>query len=202
MIPIRLHRVFFPVTTLGFGQRLGVWVMGCTRNCPGCLSPEMQPTDTPSQPLQEILERLPLDLPCDGLTISGGEPFDQPEAVAALAQWFTDHYNDDILIYTGYTLQQLRDKQHPAVDRLLSLASAVVDAPYLAEQNHGIGLYCSSNQTLHIFRHAPRYRGFETAPRQVQCIAEHHRLVLIGIPPNETKHEYDKQTIANHLPGG
>ena len=93
MIGIRLHRIYYPVTTLGYGQRLGIWVMGCERNCPGCISPEMQPADGPLQPLDAILARIPEDLPCNGLTISGGEPFDQAEAVAEFAQWYRDHYN-------------------------------------------------------------------------------------------------------------
>jgi anaerobic ribonucleoside-triphosphate reductase activating protein len=184
MTGIRLHRIYFPVVTLGYGQRLGVWVMGCGRRCPGCISPEMQSTDDPMQPLDTVLEQIPTDLPCDGLTISGGEPFDQPEAVAELARWYRDHYNDDILIYTGYTLHQLRQKQDPAVDRLISLAAAIVDGPYMEQQNRGRGLYGSENQTLHLFRHADRYRDFETAQRRVQCVAQHRQLVLIGVPPN------------------
>lgn len=189
MTGIRLHRIYFPVTTLGSGQRLGVWVMGCGRRCPGCISPEMQPADGPLQPLEAVLERLPTDLPCDGLTISGGEPFDQAEAVAELALWYRDHYNDDILIYTGYTLEQLRRKKDPAVDRLIALAAAIVDGPYQEEHNHGRGLYGSENQTLHLFRHADRYQDFATAKRRVQCVAQHHRLVLIGVPPNGVIHD-------------
>lgn len=187
MSDIRVYRVYFPVTTLGYGQRLGVWVMGCSRNCAGCISPEMQPWDGPLIPVEQITRRLPPDLPCDGLTVSGGEPFDQPEAVAELAEWFCRHYNDDILIYTGYTLAQLREKHDPAVDRLLELAGAIVDGPYVESENRGRGLYGSENQTVHVFRHEQRYRDFANAERKVQCITEHHRLVLIGVPPKGTE---------------
>ena len=196
MIEIRLHRIYFPVTTLGFGQRLGVWVQGCERNCTSCISPEMQSVDGPYQPLDVVLRQIPVDLPCDGLTISGGEPFDQADAVSELAQWYRDHYNDDILIYTGYTLQQLRDKKDPAVERLIGLAAAIVDGPYVEARNNGRGLYGSDNQTLHRFRYAERYQDFETAQRRVQCVAEHHRLVLIGVPPDGVRHDdKNRQTI-------
>ena len=107
MIQIRLHRVYYPVTTLGPGRRLGIWVQGCKKKCPGCLSPEMQPCVGPLLTVESIVQNIPADIRPDGLTISGGEPFDQPAGVAELIRWFTDRYTSDVLVYTGYTLAEL-----------------------------------------------------------------------------------------------
>ena len=38
MTMLALSRMHFPVTTLGPGNRIGIWVQGCTIRCPGCVS--------------------------------------------------------------------------------------------------------------------------------------------------------------------
>ena len=57
MSRIRLHRIYYPVTALGPGRRLGIWVQGCARRCPGCLSPEMQPYTGAEIPVEQVLEQ-------------------------------------------------------------------------------------------------------------------------------------------------
>ena len=42
---LSIARINYPVTTLGPGNRVGIWTTGCDRNCPGCISPELQPFD-------------------------------------------------------------------------------------------------------------------------------------------------------------
>lgn len=185
MILCRLNRIYFPVTTLGYGRRLGVWVQGCGRDCRGCMSPEMQPREGPEHPVEAILAQLPADLEADGLTISGGEPFDQPAAVAAIVRWFHQHYGDDVLIYTGYQLRELQARQEPEVHWLLENIAALVDGPYVEERNSGRGLRGSVNQQLHVFRHAPRYADFLEQPRAMQCVDEQGSLFFIGVAPKQ-----------------
>lgn len=183
MIAIRLHRIYYPVTALGPGRRLGVWVQGCMRGCPDCLSPEMQPEAGPFMPVAQIVEKIPGDIQPDGLTISGGEPFDQPEAVLELVRWFTRTYTEDVLIYTGYTLQELQAREDSATDAILSSIAALVDGPYLKQQNSGKGLIGSLNQHLYVYRFQERYQNFLTAERKIQAVQEQKKLLFIGIPP-------------------
>lgn len=185
MIRIRLHRVYYPVTTLGPGRRLGIWVQGCTRGCRNCLSPEMQPLTRETVPVEEILKQIPPDLQPDGLTISGGEPFDQPKAVDVVVRWFLQHHTDDVLVYTGYTLEELRARRDPDTAALLSHIAALADGPYREEQNFGTGQMGSANQRLYIWRYAERYRNFTTMPRTLQAVQEENRVLFIGIPPKE-----------------
>ena len=183
MREICLHRIYYPVTALGPGRRLGVWVQGCGRRCEGCLSPEMQPYTGIPMPVEQILQKLPTDMNPDGLTVSGGEPFDQPGAVLEIARWFVKKYTTDVLVYTGYTLQQLRQREDPDTEALLNYTAALVDGPYRQNQNRGRGWMGSDNQNLHVFRCAERYRDFEKAQRKLQAVQEHGRLLFIGLPP-------------------
>ncbi len=39
---VNLFSLAWPVTSLGPGRRVVLWVAGCRKRCPGCISPEMQ----------------------------------------------------------------------------------------------------------------------------------------------------------------
>ena len=70
----------------GPGLRYAVFVQGCSHGCPGCHNPESQPAEGGTE---TTLAALLADIRANGLvhdvTLSGGEPFEQPKACAALA---------------------------------------------------------------------------------------------------------------------
>ena len=178
-----LQRIYYPVLTLGYGRRIGVWVRGCSRACPECISPEMQSYEGREIEVDEITRMIPDDLSVDGLTISGGEPFDQPEGIAQLVRWFEQKYCGDILIFTGYTYEELASSENQSIQEILERTAVLVDGPYVADLNNGIGLRGSANQRLIIRKFHQRYTGAEFWERQVQFIGEGDSLVQIGIPP-------------------
>ncbi|MBR6570617.1 MAG: 4Fe-4S cluster-binding domain-containing protein [Clostridia bacterium] len=185
----RLNRIYYPVRTLGYGQRLGIWVQGCGRDCPGCMSPEMQPYEGALVPVDEVVARIPPELAIDGLTISGGEPFDQPQAVKALVSWFRQHHGSDILIYTGYRYEELVQRGDEDTLWVLEHIAALVDGPYVQELNMGKGLKGSENQCLRVFDHHNRYQAFNEAQRTMQCVDEGGNLFFIGVLAKDSKKE-------------
>ena len=70
-----------------------------------------------------------------GVTFSGGEPFCQPEALCTLARRLRP-YIKDLVVYSGYTLEQLEEMagQRPAVGELLALCDVLIDGPYIEAQ--------------------------------------------------------------------
>ena len=106
---------------LGPGVRYVVWVQGCKRRCPGCINPLGQPLSengywkSVAALEQDILHVEGLT----GITISGGEPFLQAEALAKLVKLIKENSKLDIMIYSGYTLKQLREMQNADVDYIL-----------------------------------------------------------------------------------
>ena len=104
-------RFFSPVHTLGPGRRVGLWTQGCRKKCPECTAPELQIFRKELEIPEEILARMIMDAArrngCSGLTISGGDPFEQPESLLKLLKLLRETF-EDILVYTGYTMEEIR----------------------------------------------------------------------------------------------
>ncbi|MFN8753673.1 MAG: 4Fe-4S cluster-binding domain-containing protein, partial [Betaproteobacteria bacterium] len=119
MISIALNKAHFPVTVLGPGRRIGLWTQGCSIGCKGCISQDTWDQDESRRvPVDTLVAwcRSACNDQLDGITISGGEPFDQPEALRALLEalwaWRAELSEPfDILCYSGHPLRRL-ERQH------------------------------------------------------------------------------------------
>ena len=180
---LSIARIFYPVKTLGPGNRVGIWTTGCSRRCAGCISPELQYYDKEKELAVEDIVDMIHSIPhsIDGFTISGGEPFWNSIALDALIQKLVK-INDDILIYTGYTLNELRQSSMPKVENILNNCAVLIDGPYIVERNNNCGLRGSSNQCVHIFKYPDKYREYDHEERKVQNVIYGNGILMIGIP--------------------
>ena len=180
---INLARMYYPVRTLGPGQRVGIWLAGCDRDCPECISPELKnPGSGTLVPIHEIMCHIrKISGTADGFTISGGEPFYSPHELRELVREITG-ITDDIIIFTGYTLKELRGLHDHDVDYILENISVLIDGPYVAELGCGTGLRGSSNQQIHVFKNEEKYRDIEQCERSMQVVVNGDRVITIGIP--------------------
>jgi anaerobic ribonucleoside-triphosphate reductase activating protein len=155
---LRLSRVHFPVTTLGPGQRLGIWFQGCSIQCSGCISADTWTTGRGHTTLDALLEQIAGLLPkADGITISGGEPFDQPTALVALLAALRDRTSADILVYSGYAYENL----NATLQRAQGLIDALISDPFELHSPHSRPLRGSDNQRMHILTALGRERFTE-----------------------------------------
>ncbi len=138
----------YPVEGLGPGKRLAMWVYGCRRRCDGCISPELQGPGE-RQPLDKVIADLLPWLPAaDGLTISGGEPFNQASALATLIRALREERDIEVLMYTGYLLEELQ--QRPETAGLLALVDLLVDGPFIQAAANTLQWRGSDNQRIHL----------------------------------------------------
>lgn len=122
------------VTNLGPGKRICLWVKGCSLKCPGCMSPELQTRDGDRGTdveviLKEIIRLAPSH---DGLTISGGEPFEQAIPLYHLLSQVKIRTDLDIMVYSGYTLEEIGSGMEEGIN-LLSIIDVLVDGRYRRE---------------------------------------------------------------------
>lgn len=185
---ISLGRMYYPVTSLGPGNRVGIWMNGCNRGCSGCISPELQIYDRLKEvTVAEIMQMIQkIESSVDGFTISGGEPFFKPEALNSLVLSLAK-VCDDILIFTGYTIEELREQNNDAINSVLNTCAVLIDGPYIKELNNNTnkGLRGSSNQRCLVFKYHDRYKGIETSDRILQNIMYGNKVLTIGIPQGE-----------------
>lgn len=185
-VKISLARIYYPVYVLGPGCRVGIWMNGCKRGCIGCVSPELQMYDKSKEvSIDEIIQMIKrIDAPIDGFTISGGEPFYRPEALSALIKALVD-ICDDILIFSGYTIEELKAQSKISIDSILNTCAALIDGPYIKELNDNSGLRGSSNQRCWVFKYPDKYAGIEIAERKLQTVVYGESVLTIGIPRGE-----------------
>ena len=186
---MNIARLLFPVRTLGIGDRVGVWFQGCPHKCYRCANPELwdrEPMNEINDEEAELLISLALrgTVP-DGFTITGGEPFAQAVGLKRLLR-IARKWSDDILIYSGYTLDELVSMKDDDIDWVLHNCAALITGRYIDELNDGSYLRGSSNQILHILNESLRYdyeRDFVTGVRQIQSFPLSDGLFSVGIHP-------------------
>ncbi|MBA3538914.1 MAG: radical SAM protein [Deltaproteobacteria bacterium] len=156
----------------GPGRRWAIWVQGCSIRCAECCNPEMFDArrGTPTS-----LESLDAQLASakaagvEGITLLGGEPFEQPDDAADLAE-LAHRHGLTVMVFSGYYLPELRAR--PTGARLLAAVDLLVDGRYDRTQPEppppvGRRWIGSSNQTMHYLTTAysdvdPRMRAANT----------------------------------------
>ena len=184
---MNVARLLYPVQVLGPGNRVGIWLCGCFRACKGCSNPELwdQKPEYEVSPAEvcKMIQRVASSHTRDGFTISGGEPMDQASSLVELLGLITE-VSDDILIYTGYRIEELRARCDPATDVVLKEASVLIDGAYVEEQNNGSVLRGSSNQRIHVLnkKYEDRYQRYlAETHNQIQNFTTADGIVSVGI---------------------
>lgn len=190
---ISINKAHYPVTVLGPGRRLGIWLQGCSIGCKGCVSQDTWAHDpgrdmTVAQLISWCRQTAKDHL--DGITISGGEPFDQPAALNALLDalmhWRKEQALDfDILCYSGYPYATLK-KQH---EKILRKLDALIPEPYVDAKPLTHVWRGSSNQTLEMLSERGRKKyadhvNAKTDPsnKRIQTMLDNGRMWYVGIP--------------------
>lgn len=185
---MQIERAIGGVKTLGPGNRLAIWVNGCHRRCIGCVSWRLQaPVPQNDRDIRDFFDEFDLE-DTDGITVSGGEPFDQLSELKRLVEYFRQRGFDDILIYTGYTMEELLLKNDERVSYILNNISVLIDGPYLDEQNSNRGnLKGSDNQRVLVINpeYQKKYDDYYKDEREMQEFRLGPFLVSAGIPSRE-----------------
>lgn len=183
---LRVDRLHYPVHVLGPGVRAAIWTQGCTIRCPGCMSTH---TWAAAGGVVALVPDLVawlrgLPEPVDGLTVSGGEPTDQPEGLALLLVWLQQvgwsGGTRDVLVYTGRPVAWVSEHAE-----LFAGADAVIAEPFDVARVGQAPLLGSDNQVLLALTPLGRERyldGDLPSRDMVQIDAVHGQLRSLGVP--------------------
>ena len=148
-----IGRLLSPIHSLGPGERVGLWTQGCSKKCNGCISPDLQTahgTIVDNQRLSQLIIQVAKKGSCSGLTISGGDPFEQPDDLLEILQLTRDMF-DNILVYTGFTLAEIHNGcADDSGIECLKYIDVLIDGRYIKKLNaRDCVLRGSSNQIIH-----------------------------------------------------
>lgn len=197
--------VLFPVKVLGPGDRIGIWLYGCNRRCKGCATPELQvfnsKKDISVEYLCEMVNAVLKKHTVDGITISGGEPFEQAEELGDFLEKISPKVKD-ILLYTGYTIEQIKSIKPVATEKILKNISVLIDGEYREEENHGHALKGSENQRIHYGSSEirQRYEQYITAwskRKGIQNFVVSDGIFTVGIPERGFVRKLEKKLYPN-----
>lgn len=166
-MPIRMYGVVEESIVDGPGLRFSAFVQGCSHHCPGCHNRESQPHEGGYlSTVGELCERIANNVSVSGVTLTGGEPFEQPEACLALARWCKTR-GLSVWAYSGYCYEDILAGNVPgrkaqdaseacrssaarrAARALLDVCDVLVDGPFvMGRRSYDLHWKGSSNQRV------------------------------------------------------
>jgi anaerobic ribonucleoside-triphosphate reductase activating protein len=171
----------------GPGVRSVLWVAGCHRRCPGCIKPELFSFDSGWDiGVDELYAKLMAVSGVDGVTFSGGEPFEQPSTLGLLASRLRKA-GRNVTVYTGYRLEWLREHTSARYTELLDNIDILIDGEYRENETAAGRWRGSANQRLIPMTLIGRLlldaaSGAEDRMREVQIVVDEEGLRLTGCP--------------------
>lgn len=181
---IQLSLVYSPLYTLGPEKRTGIWFQGCSIRCSGCISQHTWNKDKGyCLSIQQLLEEIK-SYGINRISISGGEPFDQPEALNLLLQEFRSNGFNDILVYSGYNYHSLQN-DYPFI---LKKIDVLIDGGFQENQKTDFIWKGSENQNMYILTEDQElkelYESYKknSSIRKLQVVEKDNYYYVLGIP--------------------
>jgi len=166
------------------------------------MTPDSLPFDSGKKiPVANLAETV-LNTPgIEGITISGGEPFAQVDALNELLNLIKSHKDLGVIIYSGYTLANLRKQaqSNTAVDDVLRNTDLLIDGPYIAARDDGLSLRGSSNQHIHTLTARYTIDSYAKARREVEIHVRGNDVMLVGIAGKETRRRWQNAKHRLHV---
>lgn len=190
---MRIERIIKGVKNLGPGNRLAIWTNGCNKRCQGCVSKNLQIIDERTNTdIIATLNEYRLDN-VDGVTISGGEPFIQAKELKAVIEFLLEKNINDILIYSGYTYEELLDAKDDNINYILDNIAVLIDGEYIDYLNDNTSnIKGSTNQKMHIFNkeYEKKYIDYIKVERELEVFYVANLKIGVGIPTKKQIEEF------------
>ena len=180
---LRLYMTAPCSEVLGPYKRFIVWVQGCKRRCKGCIAKDSWALDGGELvEVNAIVQQILRQENIEGITISGGEPFLQQDALCELIRKVREQKDIGVIIYTGMKYSEIENTA------LAHSADLIIDGEYVEELNDNKSLRGSSNQNVLCL--TERYENIVSEyygrnGRKIELILADGVTKMIGIPSKE-----------------
>jgi len=145
---INLHSTIKSSRVNGPGDRFVIWTQGCRKGCKNCYNPETWSHYRNNLIDIDLLVEEIKNSSISGVTISGGDPFEQPEELFYLLREIKQlDLSDGVIVFSGYTIDEIRVREE--LRKCLDYIDVLIDGLYIDQKRITNGLAGSSNQEFH-----------------------------------------------------
>jgi anaerobic ribonucleoside-triphosphate reductase activating protein len=145
---INIHSLIKNSRVNGPGERFVIWTQGCRKGCKNCYNPETWSHYRNNLIDIDLLVEEIKNSSISGVTISGGDPFEQPEELFYLLGKIKQlDLSDGVIVFSGYTIDEIRVREE--LRKSLDYIDVLIDGLYIDEKRISSGLAGSSNQEFH-----------------------------------------------------
>lgn len=183
---VNLHAMMARSRANGPGTRFALWFQGCSLACPGCFNPATHTAGPATHmAVDDLVERILNEGDAiEGVTISGGEPFEQPHALLELVRDLRKRAPHlSILVFSGFTRQELQ--KEPAASAVLRHIDVLIDGRFVLRRKLGSGMRGSDNQAIHLMTTRYTLAEIEATPVAEVMIDADGNAHLSGVAPLE-----------------
>lgn len=189
----RVHATLSRSAANGPGTRFVVWAQGCTLGCAGCFNPETHGPGGDVRTVGDVAAEVLGTSGIDGVTVSGGEPLEQPEALREFCGLVRPS-GLGIVVLTGFARREI--EANPGLSAAVERADMVIAGRYNARLRIGAGLRGSSNKEYWAItgRYGPE--DFAGVPESEIVIAADGTISVTGMHAweNEGAEETDERS--------
>lgn len=130
---INVHRYISCTKVEGPGKRFALWVQGCNKECKGCFASDTwSHEDRLLFSVKDLAELINNTSAIEGVTILGGEPFEQAKEISELIHLLRDGLT--VIVFTGYKLEELTKSNDKDVLDIITHTDVLVDGEYIEER--------------------------------------------------------------------
>jgi anaerobic ribonucleoside-triphosphate reductase activating protein len=185
---MQVDRILYPISTLGPGERLVIWTVGCSKHCYKCANPELwnkNPNkDIDVFELAGMIKKAVGKQAIDGVTVTGGDPIEQITELNKLLP-FLREMTDDVLVYTGYTAHEAEMTLPKSEWKTMKQhTSVLIDGVYVDDLNDNeCALRGSLNQNIIYFDEVRKesYAAYLKKRRTIQNVFCNEKMISVGI---------------------
>lgn len=130
---LNVYKIIKTTEVEGPGKRFCIWVQGCKKHCKGCFATQTwefgKGTDYLIEELYTQIEKVS---EIEGITLLGGEPFEQAQALFELTSK-VKQIGLSVICFTGYKFEELEKSKNPAIPKLLKNIDLLIDGEFKQE---------------------------------------------------------------------
>ena len=170
---------------LGPFKRFVIWVHGCCFDCEGCIAQNTKYGAYYEIEAHKLAEQI-INSDCEGITVSGGEPFLQSQELSELIKIIKKQRDIGVIVYSGFTLHEI--KSNLSFASFLSQIDILIDGRYEKSLDDGRAYIGSSNQVLNYLTERYKTSGekyYSSRKRRAEIKFTPTQAILIGVPSKE-----------------